>query len=87
MKHDEHTQAQVKIAKRLQIKMLERWEALLDSGDLSATDAGHLMKFLLENGWNVDPARMPQGLRDKVPALDSLDFDSDPTPEELGWDA
>lgn len=61
---EDTTKAQVEIAKRLQMKMLKRWEDLLDSGQLSATDAATLTRFLLENGWNVDPAKLPQSLKD-----------------------
>lgn len=60
---DHKKQRQIEIAERLQEKLLLRWEELLDSGNLSSTDAATLTRFLQNNGWSVDPARLPKGLQ------------------------
>lgn len=66
------------IAERLQLKWLERMEVMLDEGTISATDMATLRKFLADNGWTVDPSRLPQGLRDKLTQnIDPEDFDDD----------
>jgi hypothetical protein len=76
--HDE----QLEIAKRLQYKLLKRFEKLIDQDEMSATDAATLVRLLSQNGWVLDPAALPQGLRDKlkdtVPA-----FDQDIDPDEV----
>lgn len=66
---------QFEITERLQLKMLERWEKLLDDGELSPTDAATLTRFLSQNGWVLDPAKLPQSLRDKLTS--KVGFDSD----------
>lgn len=57
---------QVSTAERLQAKWLTRMEKMLDDGTATSTDMATLMRFLVANGWNIDPARLPQGLRDKL---------------------
>ena len=57
---------QQKIAERLQMKWLQRMEALLDSGELSSTDAATLYRFFADNGWSLDPAKLPQNLAEKL---------------------
>jgi hypothetical protein len=61
------------IVERLQLKWLERMEALLDEGALTSTDAATLYRFMADNGWSLDPAKLPQSLRDKL--TDSVKFD------------
>lgn len=53
---------QLEIAERLQLKLLERFEKMLDDGTLQATDAATLSRLLMSNGWNIDPAKLPAGL-------------------------
>lgn len=60
---------QIEIAERLQLKWLKHMETLLDAGTISPTDGATLARVLLANGWNLDPARLPKGLRDKIPQL------------------
>lgn len=57
---------QQEIAERLQMKWLQRMEALLDSGELSSTDAATLYRFFADNGWSLDPAKLPQKLKEKL---------------------
>lgn len=57
---------QIAITERLQLKWLIRMEKLLDDGDITPTDMANLSRVLLANGWNIDPSRLPKGLRDKL---------------------
>ena len=59
-------ETQVEIAERLQKKWLERMEAMLDDGTITSTDRATLYRFFAQNGWTVDPKKMPKGLRDKL---------------------
>ena len=69
---------QISIAERLQLKLLERWEKLLDSNELQATDAATLARLLAQNGWNIDPAKLPAGLRSVLTeSIDPRGFDDD----------
>jgi hypothetical protein len=69
---------QLKIAERLQTKMLERWEKMLDDGSMTASDAAALSRLLAANGWNLDPARLPKGVRDKLTeSVDPKQFEDD----------
>lgn len=67
---------QLEIASRLQLKLLERWEKLLNGtsdADLTPTEAATIAKVLQANGWSIDPAKLPTGIKDKMLA------GSDPT--------
>jgi hypothetical protein len=64
------TKAQIEVAERLQMKLLARYEALLDEGGLSAADASNLQRLLLQNGWVLDPAKLPKNLRSLLEAPD-----------------
>lgn len=57
------TQNQIDISERLQLLLLQRWETLLTKGEMQPTDAATLARFLRENGWNVDPSKLPENLR------------------------
>lgn len=58
--------AQVEIAERLQVKLLKRFESLIDSNELTSTDAATLARLLMANGWSIDPTKIPQGIKDKI---------------------
>lgn len=75
---------QIEITERLQIKLLERWERLMDDKELSATDAATLSRVLIQNGWNIDPSALPEGLKDKVSKIDPKIFDF-PMSEDEVW--
>lgn len=81
---DEFKQKQIKIAARLQLKWLERMETLLDEGTITSTDMATLARVLLSNGWNLDPSRLPKGLRDKLQGVELPSFDDPPNPDEFG---
>jgi hypothetical protein len=69
---------QVAIAERLQLKWLQRMETMIDAGDITSTDMATLVRFLMANGWTLDPTRMPSKLRDKLTTtMSALDFDND----------
>ena len=57
---------QVDIAERLQMKLLQRLEHLLDEGEITSTDLATLARLLMSNGWSIDPTKMPQGIKDKI---------------------
>ena len=69
---------QLEIAGRLQTKWLEHMEKLIDNGQITPTDMSTLERFLRNNGWSLDPARLPKGLRDKLTSHVATDeFDDD----------
>lgn len=76
--NDDVKARQVAIAERLQLKWLERMEMLLDAGEITSTDMATLVRFLVANGWTLDPTKMPTRLRDKLTtSLKPDDFDSE----------
>lgn len=60
------TEKQIEIVERLQTKLLERFETLIDAGEITSTDMATLCRLLTQNGWNIDPARVPKGLLSKL---------------------
>lgn len=66
-------EAQKAIVARLQLKWLERMETLIDEDKLSSTDAATLYRFMADNGWSLDPAKVSPKLRDKI--TDSVGFE------------
>ena len=71
-------QKQIELAEKLQMKALEYFENGFDTGTLTATDVSTLVRLLSQNGWVLDPARVPQGLRDKLTStLDPSDLEDD----------
>jgi hypothetical protein len=61
---------QFEIAERLQTKWLRRMEVMLDSGDITSTDMATLYRFLSDNGWVVDPDKLPETLKQKLTKAD-----------------
>lgn len=78
---------QIRIAERLQLKLLEWFEQRIREGSLSSTDAATLSRLLMQNGWNLDPTRLPEGLRDKLKGLPKPDLDAIPEDSELWGEA
>lgn len=72
---DADKQKQVEIAENLQLKVLQRFDTLLDEGTITSTDMATLVRLLASNGWVLDPARLPQRLKSKL--LDEMRFDDD----------
>ncbi len=69
------TRAQIEITERLQLKWLTLIEQRMDEGSISPAEMATLERFLRNNGWNLDPSRLPQGLRDKLTS--KINFDDD----------
>ena len=57
---------QIEIAERLQGKWLLHMERLLDNNSITSTDMATLCRWLMANGWSLDPSKLPQPLRDKL---------------------
>lgn len=57
-------QKQIKKAEELQDLILDDFIALAKNGGLSATDRATAIRFLQSNGWDLDPSRVPQSLKD-----------------------
>lgn len=53
-------------AERLKQLLLDRYESLLEGGELSATDAANLQRLLENGGWVLDADRVPQSLKAKL---------------------
>jgi len=69
---------QLEITERLQDKLLEFFETKLQDGTLSDTGAATLTRLLMANGWSLDPARLPQTVRDKLTrSIDPRELDDD----------
>lgn len=60
---------QVEIAERLQRLLLEEFEKRLDPScdkQATSTDLATLARILKDNGWTIDPADLPDDLRDHI---------------------
>jgi len=68
---------QVAIAERLQLKLLTRFETMIDEGTLTATDAATLVRLLSANGWTLDPAKVPKNLQNMLTTAVSFAEDGD----------
>lgn len=74
----DNKQKQIEIAERLQMKILQRFEKLIDSNELQATDAATLVRLLMNSGWSIDPARVPKGLQGVLTqAIDAAAIEED----------
>lgn len=74
----EAEKSQLGIAARLQEKWLEHMEHLFETKQITSTDLATLARVLLQNGWTLDPKKLPQGLKDKLTTQvspDELDQD------------
>jgi hypothetical protein len=69
---------QVEIAERLQLALLKDFERQLLDGTISSTDRATLARLLTQNGWSLDPSRLPKGLKDQLTSrIDPEDLDED----------
>lgn len=64
----DNNKTQIAIAERLQLLLMQRWETLLTNpmADVSPTEISTIAKVLRDNGWSIDPSKLPVGLRDKL---------------------
>ena len=60
------SQDQVDLAERLQTKLLERFEKLMESGEDTPTDRATLSRLLNSNGWSLSPDSLPADLKDFI---------------------
>lgn len=69
---------QTNIAVRLQTAALRLYELRLKNGTLSDTGLSALQRLLQQNGWSLDPKKVPQGLKDKMTTkIDPKEFDEE----------
>jgi len=73
----DRVQAHADIAKRLQDKLMEAYEKLLDGNAMTAQDRKNLQDLLIRNGWTFDPRELPKALRDQLGDLPKFDEDLD----------
>jgi hypothetical protein len=45
------------------LKLLKYFEKKLENNTLTDTGAATLARLLMQNGWNLDPSAVPEGLR------------------------
>lgn len=74
-------QKQIRLAEMLQELLLQDFHTLLLSGGMSPTDRATLSRLLSQNGWSLDPSRLPTGLKDLLTTQVSFD-DADEVAEE-----
>ncbi len=83
MAEDPTTEPTVRLDKAEQIDLLEEIQTLLlrdlvtalKSHKATAPDRATIIRLLQSNGWDLDPARVPQELRDKL--TKAVKFDAD----------
>ena len=66
---------QLALAEALQDKTLQVMADKLDSGDVTGSELATITKFLSDNGWTVDPARIPTKLKNILQVEDVPAFD------------
>lgn len=59
-------QDQIALKERLQTLWLQHMEKLLTEGTITSTDLATLARVLLQNGWTLDPTKLPSDLRSKL---------------------
>jgi hypothetical protein len=77
--------SQIAIADRLQAALLRTYELRLKKGTITGTELAALQRLLQANGWALDPAKVPEGLKEKLTSkIDPKDFDDDDEPQVVG---
>jgi hypothetical protein len=69
--------AQLDKAEKLQDLLLDSFLELFQNRGETAADRATLLKMLKENGWSLDPSRLPQSLKDKLTLSDPSVLDED----------
>lgn len=59
----------VKLAEKLQTLVMEDFVRLAENQELTPTDRRTIVQLLQQNGWTLDPTKIPQGIRDKLKNL------------------
>jgi hypothetical protein len=71
-------QEQISKAERLQELLLESFESALLDGTITPTDRATLARLLSQNGWSLDPSKLPEGIKDKLTEhVDPTDLDDE----------
>jgi hypothetical protein len=65
---------QIEVAERLQGKWLLAMERMLDAGTITSTDMATLCRWLMSNGWSVDPSTLPVKLQNRL--IDAIGADA-----------
>jgi hypothetical protein len=74
----ERQKQQITLSEEIQDLLLKNFKELLISGEASATDRATITRFLMGNGWSVDPSVLPQALLDKLQtSITADDLDED----------
>jgi hypothetical protein len=60
------SEEQIKLAERLQERLLKRFEKLMEEGDDTPTDRATLSRLLNSNGWSLSPDSLPAELKDFI---------------------
>lgn len=68
---------ELKLVEQLKLKVLRRFDQLLDSGEISPTDVKTLVSLLTQNGWNLDATKVPENLQHKLKDFSPQFDDSD----------
>jgi hypothetical protein len=69
---------QREIADRLQGKWLLAMERMLDNGTITSTDMATLARWLMANGWSLDPSKMPVKLSSLIEKIGPEAFEELP---------
>lgn len=75
---------QLELTERLQLKLLKHLDQAFDEGTITSTDVATLSRLLMQNGWSIDPSRLPQGVRDKLTEIISTADFSDEDEDVAG---
>jgi hypothetical protein len=74
-------EAQLELAEQLQAMLLRTYHTRLKAGTISDTGLAALQRLLQQNGWSLDPAQLPKGLRDMITSkVDPTELDDDVLP-------
>lgn len=69
----------VELLGTLQGKMLKEFDRRFDDKLITSADLAVLARLGMQNGWNLDPSRIPENLRDKLTSKVAFDDDEDPS--------
>jgi hypothetical protein len=69
----DNTNQQMTKAEKLQDLWLDAMIAKLEDGSATSTDFATLLRFLENNGWTVDPTKIPSDLKDMLSSQVSFD--------------
>jgi hypothetical protein len=75
-------QAQIVKVEQLQDLLLDDWIDAIKNNRASATDRATIARFLVQQGWSVDPSQIPQELKDVLTSRKR--FDDDLSEDETG---